>query len=57
MKLHMNDIFNQTILNHIRERIIFLIKQQPDSAQLIRHFHNQFSESLGKTIEKYCGTP
>jgi len=56
MRLHINDIFDQTILDHIRERILFLFKQQPDSAQLIRHFQNQFSESLGKTIEKYCGT-
>jgi hypothetical protein len=56
MRLHINDVFNQTILNHIRERIIFLFKQQPDSAPLIRHFQNQFSELLGKTIEKYCGT-
>ena len=56
MRLHINDIFNQTILNHIRERILFLIKQQPDSAQLIRHFQNQFSQSLVKSIEKYCGT-
>jgi hypothetical protein len=56
MRLHINEIFNQSILNHIRERILFLFKQQPDSAQLIRHFQNQFSELLGKTIEKYCGT-
>lgn len=56
MRLHINDVFNQSILNHIRERILFLFKQQPDSASLVRHFHNQFSESLGKTIEKYCGT-
>jgi hypothetical protein len=56
MRLHINDIFDQTILDHIRERILFLFKQQTDSAQLIRHFQNQFSQSLGKTIEKYCGT-
>ncbi len=56
MRLHINDIFDQTILDHIRERILFLFKQQPDSVQLIRHFQNQFFESLGKTIEKYCGT-
>ncbi len=56
MRLHINDIFDQTILDHIRERILFLFKQQPDSAQLIHHFQNQFSESLGKTFEKYCGT-
>ena len=56
LRLHINDVFDHTILNHIRERIIFLFKQQPDSAQLIRHFQNQFSESLEKTIEKYCGT-
>ena len=56
MRLHINDRFSQTILNHIRERIIFLFKQQPDSAPLIRQFQNQFSDSLGKTIEKYCGT-
>lgn len=56
MRLHINDRFTQTILNHVRERIIFLFKQQPDSAPLIRQFQNQFSDSLGKTIEKYCGT-
>lgn len=56
MRLHINDRFTQTILNHIRERIIFLFKQQPDSAPLIRQFQNQFSDSLGKTLEKYCGT-
>lgn len=56
MRLHINDVFNQSILNHIRERIIFLFKQQPDSATIVRHFHDQFSESLGKAIEKYSGT-
>ena len=56
MRLHINDVFNQSVLNHIRERILFLFKQQPDSAALVRHFQNQFSESMGKTIEKYCGT-
>jgi hypothetical protein len=56
MRLHINEVFNESILNHIRERIIFLFKQQPDSSQLIRYFQNQFSELLDKTIEKYCGT-
>jgi hypothetical protein len=56
MRLHINEIFNQSILNHIRERILFLFKQQPDSAKLIRHSQNQFSQLLEKTIEKYCGT-
>ena len=56
MRLHINDVFNQSILNHVRERILFLFKQRPESAAVVRHFHNQFSESLGKTIEKYSGT-
>jgi hypothetical protein len=56
MRLHINEIFNQSMLNHIRERMLFLLKQQPDSAQLIRHSQNQFSQLLEKTIEKYCGT-
>ena len=55
MRLHIDEVFNQSILVHIRERILFLLKQQPDSAQLIRHFQNQFSEVLGTTIEKFCG--
>jgi hypothetical protein len=57
MRLHINETFNQSILDHIRERLVFLLKQQPDSAHLIRHSENQFSESLEKSIEKYCGTP
>lgn len=57
MRLHINEIFNQTILKQISERILFLLKQQSDSAELIRHFQNQFSELLRKTIEKHCGTP
>ncbi len=56
MRLRINDIFNHSVLHHIRERILFLFKQQPDAAQLISRFQNQFSESIGKTIEKYCGT-
>ena len=56
MRLHINDVFNQSILNHVCERILFLFKQQPDSCALIRHFQDQFSESLGKATEKYCGT-
>ena len=56
MRLHINDRFNQTILNHIRERIVFLFKQQPDSASLIRQFQNQFADALGNSFEKYCGT-
>ena len=56
MRLRINDIFNHSILIHILERILFLFKQQPDSARLVCHFQNQFSESLEKTIEKYCGT-
>jgi hypothetical protein len=56
MRLHINEIFSPSILNHIRERILFLFKQQPDSAKLIRLFQSQFSELLEKTIEKYSGT-
>jgi hypothetical protein len=56
MRLHINGIFNQSILSHITKRILFLFKQQPDSAQLIHQFRNQFSELLEKTIAKYCGT-
>ncbi|CAF1498891.1 unnamed protein product [Rotaria sp. Silwood1] len=56
MRLHVNDVCNQLVLNHIRDRVIFLLKQQSDTAQLIRHFQNQFCELLEKTIEKYCGT-
>jgi len=56
MRLHINGIFTQTILSHITKRILFLFKQQPDSAQLIHQFRNQFSELLERTIAKYCGT-
>ena len=56
MRLHINDVFSQSILNQVRERVLFLFKQQPDSAAVVRHFHNQFSDSLSKTIEKYSGT-
>ena len=56
MRLHINDIFNPSILRHLRERILFLIKQQSESAQLIDSFSNQFSDLLGRTIEKYSGT-
>ena len=56
MRLHINELFNHTILNHIRERILFLFKQQPDSAELVRNAQNQFGKLLEKTIEKYCGT-
>ncbi|CAF0806651.1 unnamed protein product [Adineta ricciae] len=56
MRLHINDIFNQSILCHIRGRILFLFKQQPDSAQLLHPFENQFSELVETTIEKYCGS-
>ncbi|CAF2501109.1 unnamed protein product [Rotaria sp. Silwood2] len=56
MRLRIDEVFNQSTLNHIRERILFLFKQQPDSAELIRHFQNPFSELIEKTIEKYCGT-
>lgn len=56
MRLHINEGFNQCNLQHLHERILFLFKQQPDSAQLIDRFENQFSQLLGKTIEKYCGT-
>ncbi|UJR15533.1 hypothetical protein I4U23_002472 [Adineta vaga] len=55
MRLHINDIFNQSILYQIRERILFLFKQQSDSAQLIRRFEGQFSELIEITIEKYSG--
>lgn len=56
MRLHIDEGFNQCNLNHLRERILFLFKQQPESARLIDRFHNQFSQLLDKTIEKYCGT-
>jgi hypothetical protein len=56
MKLNMNEIFTQSILHHIRDRLLFLFTQQPDSPQLAHHFQNQLSKSLEKTIEKYCGT-
>ena len=55
MKLHVNDKCNQSILIHIRERIIFLFKQKPYSSQVVHQFQTQFSESLDKAIEKYCG--
>ncbi|CAF2823844.1 unnamed protein product [Rotaria sp. Silwood2] len=56
VRLHINNIFNQSILSHIREHQLFLFKQQRDSAQLIHHFPNQYSQSIEKTIEKYCET-
>jgi hypothetical protein len=56
MKLNMNEIFTQSILHHIRDRLLFLFIQQQDSPQLAHHFQNQLSKSLEKTIEKYCGT-
>lgn len=56
MRLHVNDICTQLILNHIRDRIIFLFKKQPDLAPLIRDFQSQFSELIQKVMEKYCGT-
>jgi hypothetical protein len=56
MRLRIDDLFNQSILNHLRERILFLFKQQPDSAVLIRHFASQFSELIDTTIEKYLGS-
>ncbi|CAF1233045.1 unnamed protein product [Adineta steineri] len=56
MRTHINEIFNPAVLNHIHERILFLFKQQPDSAQLIRPFENQFADILEKAIEKYCET-
>ena len=57
MKLHVDDICNQTILNHIRERVVFLFKQKSDLLQLVQHFQKQFSQSFDKAIEKYSGTP
>lgn len=56
MRFHINEIVDQSILNQIRERILFLLKQQPDSVQLIRYFQRQFSDLLGKKIEKYSGS-
>lgn len=56
MRLRINDVFNPSILTHIRERILFLFKQQPDSSELIRQFASQFSELIDTTIEKYSGS-
>lgn len=56
LRLHIDEGFNQGNLNDLRERILFLFKQQPDSSRLIDRFHHQFSHLLDKTIEKYCGT-
>lgn len=55
MRVHINEGFNPCNLQQLCERIVFLFKQQPDSAQLIDRFENQFAQLLGKTIEKYCG--
>ncbi|CAF2161203.1 unnamed protein product [Rotaria magnacalcarata] len=55
MRLRIDEIFNRSTLNHIRERILFLFKQQPDSAEFIRHFQNEFSELIENTAEKYIG--
>lgn len=55
MRLHINDVFNESILNQIRERIVFLFKQLADSGPLIRNFQVQFAEALSKTLEKYSG--
>ncbi|CAF3530255.1 unnamed protein product [Rotaria socialis] len=55
MRLRIDEIFNRSTLNHTRERILFLFKQQPDSAEFIRHFQNEFSELIEKTTEKYIG--
>lgn len=56
MRIHIDEVFTQSTLNHICERVLFLFKQQPDSADLIRQFQIQFSEIIEKTIEKYRGT-
>ncbi|CAF4188987.1 unnamed protein product [Didymodactylos carnosus] len=55
MRLHINEIFNLLILNEIKDRILFLSKQQPDSSQFVRNYQNQFSSVLTTTIAKYCG--
>ncbi|CAF0775066.1 unnamed protein product [Didymodactylos carnosus] len=55
MRLHINEIFNLLILNDIKDRILFLSKQQPDSSQFVRNYQNQFSSVLTTTIAKYCG--
>ena len=57
MRLRIDETFSQSVLDHIRERLIFLLQQQPDAAHLVRDSQNQFSELLEKTIEKHCGTP
>ncbi|CAF4541989.1 unnamed protein product [Rotaria socialis] len=55
IRLHVNDICSQSILNQIRDRVVYSFKQQPDSAALMRDCHIEFSELIEKTIEKYCG--
>ncbi|CAF0792289.1 unnamed protein product, partial [Didymodactylos carnosus] len=55
MRLHINEIFNPIVLNDIKDRILFLSKQQPDSSQFVRNYQNQFSSVLTTTIAKYCG--
>ncbi|CAF2208121.1 unnamed protein product [Rotaria magnacalcarata] len=55
IRLHVNDICSQSILNQIRDRVVYSFKQQPDSAALIHDYHIEFSELIEKTIEKYCG--
>jgi len=56
MRFHINEIVDRSILNQIHERILFLLKQQPDSVQLIRYFQRQFSDLLDRKIEKYSGS-
>lgn len=56
IKSHVHDSFNQSILTEIRNRVIYALKQESDSSEVIRHFQSQFSELIDKNIEKYCGT-
>lgn len=56
MRLQINETFNRSLLNNIRDRLIFLFKRQPDTVDLVTQFQDQFSESLEKMIDKYCGT-
>ena len=55
IRLHVNDICSQSILNQIRDRVVYSFKQQPDFGALMRDCHNEFAELIEKTIEKYCG--
>ena len=56
MRLFSNETLSSPIRGHLRQRMILLFNQEPETRRLLGPFIEQFIELIDETIENYART-